>query len=120
MLTKDWSERTRALAVTFLRRAMAAANIDHSHLNDADLSAAVDKASNPGVRVVDEESAKEWVQYCNEYDYSLAQATRAEEMRRAGQTSIDRTCATQITRSIRLGSSKWGKEQGLGDTGSRL
>jgi len=39
--------------------------------------------------MVDEEGAREWVQYCNEYDYSLAQATHAEEMRKAGQRSID-------------------------------
>jgi hypothetical protein len=81
MITSDWRPRTDALALAFVREAMTAAGIDHSHVDDAHLSVAIQKSSLP-VWVLDEEGARELVDDCNYYDYTLMQARRSEEMRK--------------------------------------
>jgi hypothetical protein len=79
MISPEWDSRTEALALTFVRRVMTAAGIEHSHLDDVHLAAAIQKSTEPGVRVVDEKGAREWTRFGDEYDYYLWQATRAWE-----------------------------------------
>ncbi len=79
MLTEKWDLRSRALAVAFMRRAMTATGFEHDHVDDARLFAAVEESSISGVWVVDEEAAKEWVEFCEYYDYTLSQSRRAKE-----------------------------------------
>jgi hypothetical protein len=59
---------------------MTAAGIKHKHVSDAQLTDAIKKSSTPGVWVVDEEAAKEWVEFYNYYDFHW-QLTRYEGMR---------------------------------------
>jgi hypothetical protein len=81
MITSDWRPRTDALALAFVREAMTAAGIDHGHVDDAHLSAVIQKSSLP-VWVLDEEGARELVEHCNYYDYTLMQS---EDMRKAAE-----------------------------------
>jgi hypothetical protein len=53
---------------------MYAAGIEHEHVDDAHLCAAIRESSAAGIFVVDEESAKEWVDFCEYYDYTLWQS----------------------------------------------
>jgi hypothetical protein len=50
---------------------MTAAGIEHCHVDNAHLPAAIRKSSVPGVWVVDEKGAKEGDDFSHSYDYSL-------------------------------------------------
>jgi hypothetical protein len=68
MLDEEWNARTEALALAFMRGAMSAAGIEHGHVDDAHLCAAIRESSPGGIFVVDEESARKWINICDNYD----------------------------------------------------
>jgi hypothetical protein len=53
-----------------------------SLVDDASLSAPIKQSQIPGVWLVDEAGAREWIEFRNYYDYTLWQATKAEELRK--------------------------------------
>jgi hypothetical protein len=64
---------------------MTAAGIEHSHLDDAHLTAAIQKSSECGVWMVDEKGAREWIDLCDHVAYVEQRARRAEENAQDGK-----------------------------------